>query len=185
MLFSALPHNMSDELKTVEAPLPELDERSVAKKYGLKELVYPDSGQIKALSAFLTQGANTGRCGPVPKTAALMLLEFLQGTINRQNITKGPRMAQSEFDILQAPYYLAARIVAKIQRTRREGTKETVYQNTHLSLLQFVDLLNTLLDPATFWMRLKEVPPEARGLMAAMAEFLVLYPEQRRKGRAL
>src|SRR5687768_3643065 len=104
---------LADDNRTIEAPLPELNERSVARKYGLRELIYPDSEQIKTLSRFLDLAIETGKCSGIPKMAAVVTLEFLQGTINRQHITKGPRMSQEEFDVLQTPYYLAARIVQK------------------------------------------------------------------------
>ena len=176
-----------DDNKTVESPLPEpLDERSIAKKYGLRELMPPDGEQVKTLVAFLNQSIASGRCGPIPKTAVLMTLEFLQATINRQHITKGPRMSQEEFDVLQTPYYLAARVVSKIQRTRQEeNAKGKLYQTTYVSLNQFIEILRSLLDPGCYWLRLKTVPEGVKEAMEALREFLVLYPEQRKKGRAL
>ena len=51
----------------------ELDERAIAKKYGLRELVYPDSDQVKTLVAFLDATIDTGRCGAIPKTAAVVM----------------------------------------------------------------------------------------------------------------
>src|SRR5688572_17412241 len=122
---------LMDDNKTVEAPLPELDERAIARKYGLRELTPPDSEQVKALTAFLAEAAASGRCGPIPKTAVVMTVEFFQATINRQHITKGPRMTQDEFDALQTPYYLAARVVSKIQRARYGESPKTsqLYQN--------------------------------------------------------
>lgn len=174
-----------DEKKTIEAPVPELDERAIARKYGLRELVPPDSEQIKVLAHFLNQTIESGRCGPIPKTAVVMTLEFLQATINRQHITKGPRMAQDEFDVLQTPYYLAARVVSKIQRTRQEeNAKAKLYQTTYVSLNQFIEILRSLLDPGCYWLRLKTVPEGVKEAMEALREFLVLYPEQRKKGRA-
>jgi hypothetical protein len=175
---------MADDNNTIEAPLPEIDERAIGKKYGLRELVYPDSEQMKSLSQFLADAIENGKCGPVPRTGVVMLLEFLQATINRQHITKGPRMSQEEFDIIQTPYYLAARVVSKIQRARQESTKGTVYQATYVSLNQFMEVLRSLLDPGCYWLRAK-VPDGVREVMAALRDFLVLYPEQRRKGRAL
>ncbi|HYH09018.1 MAG TPA: hypothetical protein VEK11_18335 [Thermoanaerobaculia bacterium] len=169
----------------MEAPNPELDERAIGKKYGLRELNYPDSEQIKALVAFLNDTVETGRCGPLPKTGVVMLLDFLQGTINRQHITKGPRMSQDEFDAIQNPYYIAARVVSKIQRERQESVKGKVYQTTYLSLNQFIEVLRSLLDPGCYWIRVKSVPDGVREVMAALRDFLVLYPEQRRKGRAM
>lgn len=175
---------MSDDDRTIEAPLPELTERSVARKYGMRELIYPDSEQIKALSAFLTQAIDSGRCGPIPKMAAVVTLEFLQGTINRQHITKGPRMSQDEFDVLQAPYYLAARIVTKLSRDRQENLRGRVYQTTYVSMNHFIELLRNLVDPGCFWLRLGSIPDGVREAMEALREFLAAFPEQRRKGRA-
>jgi hypothetical protein len=172
---------MPDENKTVEAPLPELDERAIGKKYGIRELAYPDSEHIKSLNAFLTGAVENGRCGPVPKTAVMLVLEYLQATINRQHITKGPRMSQDEFDALQAPYYIAARIIAKIQRNRQESDKAKVYQSTYISLNQFMEVLRSILDPGCYWMRMKSIPEGVREAMEALRDFLALFAEQRRK----
>ena len=176
---------MSDEKKTVEAPVPELDERAIGKKYGLRELTWPDSEQIKSLNAFLTDAVQHGRCGPVPKTAVMIVLEFLQATINRQHITKGPRMSQDEFDVIQAPYYMAARIVAKLQRSRQESSKGKVYQSTYISLNQFMEVLRSILDPGCYWMRMKTIPEGVREAMEALRDFLTAFAEQRRKDRAV
>jgi len=170
----------------MEVPPHEIDERAIAKKYGLRELIYPDSEQVKTLVAFLTGTIDTARCGPIPKTAVVVLLDFMQATINRQHITKGPRMSQDEFDALQAPYYIAARIVSKLQRSHHDETSRgKLYQSTYFSLNQFIELLRSLLDPGCYWLRLKSVPEGVLEAMAAMREFLVLYPEQRKKGRAM
>ncbi len=176
---------MSDDKKTIEAPVPELDERGISKKYGLRELNYPDVDQAKALGAFLTAAVESGRCGPLPKTAVVVLLDYLQATINRQHITKGPRMSQEEFDTIQSPYYMAARIVAKVQRSRQENTKGKVYQATYVSLTQFIELLRNLLDPGCYWLRLGAIPEGVREGMEALRDFLAFYPEQRRKGRSV
>ncbi len=175
---------MADDNKTVEAPVPELDERAIGKKYGLRELTYPDSEQIKSLNAFLTDAVEHGRCGPVPKTAVMIVLEFLQATINRQHITKGPRMSQDEFDVIQAPYYMAARIIAKLQRSRQESTKGKVYQSTYISLNQFMEVLRSILDPGCYWRRMKTIPEGVREVMEALRDFLVAFADQRRKDRA-
>jgi hypothetical protein len=172
---------MSDDKKTVEAPIPALDERAISKKYGLRELTYPDVNQNKALSAFLTSAIETGKCGPLPKTAVVVLLDFLQAIINRQHITKGPRMSQEEFDAIQSPYYLAARIVAKIQRARQETSKGKVYQATYISLTSFIELLRNLLDPGCYWIRIGSIPEGMRESMEGLRDFLSFYPEQRRK----
>ena len=176
---------MSDENKTIEAPVPELDERAIGKKYGLRELTYPDSEQIKSLNAFLSDAVEHGRCGPVPKTAVMIVLEFLQATLNRQHITKGPRMSQDEFDVIQAPYYMAARIVAKLQRVRQESDKGKVYQSTYISINQFMEVLRSILDPGCYWMRMKTIPEGVREAMEALRDFLTAFAEQRRKGRTV
>ena len=176
---------MSDEFNTRETPVPELDERAIAKKYGLRELVYPDSEQVKTLIAFLNATIETGRCGAIPKTATVVILDFLQATINRQHLTKGPRMSPEEFDALQAPYYIAARIIAKLQRARQESIKGKVYQTTYVSLNHFIELLRSLLDPGCYWLRLKTVPQGVSEAMEALRDFLSAYPDQRRKGRAV
>jgi hypothetical protein len=176
---------MADDNKTIEAPLPELDERAIGKKYGLRELTYPDSEHIKSLNAFLSDAVTNSRCGPVPKTAVMMVLDFLQATINRQHITKGPRMSQEEFDVIQTPYYLAARIITKLQRARQESTKGKIYQSTYISLNQFMEVLRSILDPGCYWMRMKTIPEGVLEAMEALRDFLAAYAEQRRKGRAL
>lgn len=175
---------MTDDNRTIEAPLPELDERSVARKYGLRELIYPDSEQVKTLSRFLEQALESGRCSAIPKMAVVVTLEFLQGTINRQHITKGPRMSQEEFDVLQTPYYVAARIVQKLSRERMENIRGKVYQTTYLSMNHFIELLRNLVDPGCYWLRLGKIPDGVREAMEGLREFLAEFPEQRKKGRA-
>jgi hypothetical protein len=174
---------LADEQQPKEAA----DERSIARKFGLRELVYPDSEQLKALTHFLTGVIDTSRCGPIPKTAVVVTLDFLQGIINRQHITKSPRMSQEEFDALTMPYYLAARIVTKLVRERKmDGDKEgKVYAATYSALGQFIELLRSLLDPGCYWLRLKTVPQGISESMELLREFLLLYPEQRKKGRAM
>ena len=169
---------MADDLQA-------LDERAISKKYGLRELVYPDSEQVKSLLAFLDATIETGRCGAIPKMSTMVVVEFLQATINRQHLTKGPRMSQAEFDALQTPYYVAARIIAKLQRARQENVRGQVYQITYLSLNHFIELLRSLLDPGCYWLRLKTVPEGVVEAMQALREFLAAYPDQRRKGRAV
>jgi hypothetical protein len=172
--------------KTIEAAAPAaVDERSIGKKFGVRELVYPDSEQLKALVSFLSSAVATGTCGPVPKMAIKVMQEFLQATVNRQHITKGPNMSQQEYDLLQAPYYLAARIVARITRDKKQAAEQKgkLYQTTYLSLTQFIELLHNLQDPGCHWLR-RNVPEGASEVMEALWDFAVLYPEQRRKRRA-
>lgn len=172
------------ERGTSDVPQPDpLDERSIARKYGLRELVHPDRDQLKLLARFLREVSESGRCGPVPKLAVMAMLEFLQGTLNRQHITKGPRMTPEEFDLLQAPYYAAARIVSRLARERREAEmKGQLYQGTYLSLNQFIEVLRNLVDPGCYWIR-KNVPEGIREVMDALADFAALYADQRDKAR--
>jgi hypothetical protein len=173
---------MGDDKKTTEAPLP-LDERALARKYGMRELVYPESEQVKTLVMFLRGSLAAGRIGVIPKTAVLVLLEYLQGTINRQHITKGPRMAAAEYDLLQTPYYLAARIISQINRERQEGEKGKLYQSAYLSLNQFIELLRNLTDPGCYWLRLKSIPDGIAASMEGLMTFLSHYSDQRRRAR--
>lgn len=164
-----------------------LDERSIARKYGLRELVWPDVDQLKALMRFLDNAIDSGKCSFVPKTAVVVMTDFVQGTLNRQNITKAPRMAPLEFDTLEAPYYIAARIVSKLSREKRDEAlaKGRTYQTTHVTLYRFLDLLRSLLDPSCPWVRLKTIPSEVIEIMEVFRAFLEVFPEQRRKGRAM
>lgn len=164
----------------------ELDEQGIARKYGLRELVYPGSEQLKTLIHFLNGLVDTGHCGPVPKIAVMALVEFLQGIINRQHITKGPRMSQEEFDFLQTPYYLAARIVTKLVREKKMKAEQSgkVYHTTYNALGLFIELLRSLLDPGCYWLRLKKVPEGVSEQAELLRDFIQLYPEQRKKGRA-
>jgi len=177
-----------DQKRTLQGePLPDpLDERAIARKYGIRELVWPDVDQIKQLVRFLDGAVESGKCGAVPKTAIVVMLDFLQGTLNRQNITKGPRMTSEEFDTLEAPYYLAARIISKLDRDRHDkAAKGTVYQTTSITLSKFIDVLRALRDPACQWVRFKAIPAEVLEIMAVLSEFAQVFPEQRRKGRAM
>jgi len=164
-----------------------VDERSIARKYGVRELVYPDSEQTKLLCQFLSQAVETGRSGPVPKIAVVVMLEFLQGIVNRQHITKGPRMSEDEFDALQTPYYVATRVVTKLMREKRElaEKKGKIYQTTYLNIGQFIELLRSLLDPGCYWLRMKRIPEGVVEVMEALWDFAQVYPEQRKKGRAM
>ncbi len=177
---------MPDENKTIEAPLPELDERAIGKKYGLRELSYPDSEQIKSLNAFLSDAVEHNRCGPVPKTAVMVVLEYLQATINRQHITKGPRMSQDEFDAIQAPYYIAARIIAQAAaRAAGIGQGQGLPVDLHLAQSIHGSVAQHPRPRAVTGMRMKTIPDAVREAMEALRDFLALFAEQRRKGRAL
>ena len=170
------------------APVGEpLDERTLARKYGLRELVWPDTEQVKALSAFLAGAVATGKCGLVPKMAVKVMLEFLQGVLNRQNVTKGPHMRPEEFDALQTPYYLAARIVTQVAREKREQNvaRGKIYQTTYVTLNRFIDLLRQIVDPASPLVRSRTLSDDMREVMEVLWDFAELYPEQRRKGRAM
>jgi hypothetical protein len=162
----------------------------VARKYGVRELIYPGSEQIKLLTGYLSTAIEMKRSGPVPKTAVVVMLDFLQATINRQHITKIPTMSQQEYDLLQTPYYLAARVVNKFAREHQKrtgGVSESgkLYQTTYLSINTFIELLRSLIDPGCYWLRVKELPEGVIEAMDALREFAAEYPEQRRKGRAM
>ena len=171
----------------IEPAATAADERSVARKYGLRELVFPDSDQVRALCQYLTETVESGRSGMVPKTAVLVMLEFLQGTLNRQFITKSPSMTREDFDLLSSPYYLAARIISKLAREKRETAeaKGKLYQTTYLTLTQLIELLRSLLDPACPWIRARPLPQPVTEVMEVLCGFAQLYPEVRRRGRAV
>jgi len=163
------------------------DERAIARKYGVRELVWPDVEQTKVLSRFLRSAIDSGRCAAVPKTAVMVMLDFLQGTLNRQNITKAPHMTPGEFDALTAPYYIATRIVTKIAREKQDEAvlKGRIYQTTNITLNKFIHTLRDLLDPLAMRARAKAIPDEEREVMEILLNFAQVFPEQRRKGRAM
>jgi hypothetical protein len=163
------------------------DERAVARKYGLRELVFPDSDQVRALCQYLTVTIESGRSGAVPKTAVIVMREFLQGTLNRQYITKSPTMTKEDFDLLSAPYYLSARIISKISRDTREAAerKGKLYQTTYLTLTQLINLLESMVDPASPWIRARQLPQPILEVMEVLCAYAQLYPGVRRRGRAM
>jgi hypothetical protein len=163
------------------------DERAIARKYGLRELVYPDVEQVNALTQYLADAIETRRGGAVPKTAVVVMRDFLQGVLNRQSVTKSPRMSTEEFDALLTPYYVAARIVTKIARESesRAAARGKVYQKTWVSLNEFIHVLENLLDPGCYWMRVGQIPDGMIEAMNGLWRFARLYPEAQRKGRAM
>jgi hypothetical protein len=163
------------------------DERAIARKYGVRELVWPDVEQTKVLARFLRASIESGKCNTVPKTAVMVMLDFLQGTLNRQNITKAPHMTPSEFDLLTAPYYIATRIITKLARDKQDEAvaKGRVYQTTHITLNRFVNTLREIVDPLTVRVRARAIPDEMREVMEVLLSFAEVFPEQRRKGRAM
>jgi hypothetical protein len=163
------------------------DERAVARKYGLRELIFPDSDQVRALCQYLTSTIGSGRSGAIPKTAVIVMLEFLQGTLNRQYITKSPTMTKDDFDLLSAPYYLSARIISKISRDTREAAerKGKLYQTTYLTLTQLIALLQSMVDPASPWIGARQLPQAILEVMEVLCAYAQLYPEVRRRGRAV
>jgi hypothetical protein len=175
------------ESQPIEQAAGAADERAVARKYGVRELIFPDSDQIRALCQYLTATIETGRSGGVPKTAVLVMLEFLQGTVNRQFITKSPTMSKEDFDLLQTPYYVAARIISKIDREKRDAAaqKGQLYQNAYLTITQLIDLLRGMIDPSSPWLRQRQVPWPILEAMEVLCAFAQLYPEARRRGRAV
>ena len=171
----------------IEPPAGATDERALARKYGLRELIFPDSDQVRALCQYLTSTIQSGRSGPVPKTAVVVMLEFLQGTLNRQYITKSPTMTREDFDLLSAPYYLSARIISKISRETREAAerKGKLYQTTYLTLTQLINLLQSMVEPSTPWIRARQIPQPILEVMEVLCAYAQLYPEVRRHGRAM
>jgi hypothetical protein len=163
------------------------DERAIARKYGVRELVWPDVEQTKVLMRFLRSAIDSGKCAAVPKTAVMVMLDFLQGTLNRQNITKAPHMTPGEFDALTAPYYIATRIVTKIARDKNDeaAAKGRIYQSTNVTLNRFIHTLRELVDPLTMRARSKAIPDDMREVMEILLSFAEVFPEQRRKGRAM
>ena len=163
------------------------DERAIARKYGIRELVYPEAEQVKTLVQYLTESLETGRSAPVPKMAVMVMLEFLQATVNRQHITKGPTMDQVEYDMIQAPYYLTTRLVSRVARAKKQEALEkgTLYETTYLTVGQLIELLRSIIDPGCYWLRLKEIPAGVKELMDVLRDVCLAYPEQRRKGRAI
>jgi hypothetical protein len=177
---------MRDPQSPSGAPEP-ADERMIARKYGLRELVFPDREQIKALNEYLSLAVESHRSGPVPKTVIVMLLDFLQGTINRQHITKSPLMSPEEFDLLQTPYYLVTRVLSKIARDQQNEAvaRGSMYQASYASINTFIELLRSLLDPGCYWLRLRTIPDGVIEQMHLLRAFANALPEQRRKGRAM
>jgi len=175
------------DLQPTEPAAGPPDERGVARKYGVRELIFPDRDQIRTLCQYLSATIETGRSGVVPKTAVVVMLEFLQGTLNRQFITKSPTMSKEDFDLLQTPYYLTARIISKIDRDKREAAaqKGKLYQNAYLTMTQLIDLLRSVLDPTSPWLRQRQVPWPVLEAMEVLCAFAQLYPEARKRGRAL
>ena len=113
-------------------------------------------------------------------------MEFLQGTLNRQYITKSPKMTKEDFDRLSAPYYLSARIISKIARDSRETAEQQgrLYQTTHLTLTQLIELLHGMIDPGCAWIRARRIPQNVLEAMEVLCAYAQLYPEARRRGRA-
>lgn len=163
------------------------EERALARKYGLRELVFPESEQLETLCRYLATTVESGRSGPVPKTAAMVMLEFLQGTLTRQYITKSPTMSQADFDLLSTPYYLSARIISKIARDKRDAAVEKgkLYQTTFLTIQQLIELLTSMLDPDCPWLGAKQIPQPVIEAMEALCAYGQLYPEMSKRGRAV
>jgi len=172
---------MTEEHTTVDPSPAEVDERVIAMRYGVQPLLYPDVAQIKALTSFLAESYESGRCAALPRASVLVGRDFVQSIMNRQYITKGPRMPAADYDALQRPYSIAARIVSRMQRERREGARAHLYQNTHLSLTNFIDVLTSLLDANCPWVHAGTIPTPVRLMMSGLRDFLIEYPDQSRK----
>jgi hypothetical protein len=160
-------------------------ERALARKFGIRELVYPDTEQTRVLERYLDQAIASRRSGAVPKTAVVILAEFFQAALNRQFLTKSPSMPMAEYEVLQAPYHLAASIVTQVFYERRELAKArgTIYQTTQLRLHDFIELLRGILDPGCTWTRLGTIPGPILEQMEMLRDFVARYPEARRRER--
>lgn len=174
---------MADELPARDTPPADINETAIARKYGVRELSYPNATHIEELMSFIGESMANNRCASVPREALEAMLEFVQGTVNRQNITKGPRMAQEEFDTLQAPYYMAARIVSKIAREKRELARDRskLYETTYVTLNQFIDVLRALLDPNCYF-RSSRLPESVREVLEVLRDFVQAYGQSRARG---
>ena len=80
-----------------------------------------------------------------------------------------------------------ARIISKLDREKREAAaqKGQLYQNTYLTMTQLIELLRSMLDPTAPWLRQRQVPWPILEGMEVLCAFAQLYPEARKRGRAM
>lgn len=174
---------MTEEPNEADAVINEVDERSVAHKYGIKELSYPAPEQLAALAQFVDESLLAGRCATVPEPALIALREFLDATLERQHITKGPRMPQADFDLLQAPYYLVVRVASRVARQQSTARQRaSLYQNTQLTINRLLETLRDLADPHCPWPRSRRLPDEQRPELMLLRAFATEFPRRRKTG---
>ena len=161
----------------------EVSERALARKYGLRELVWPEAEDARTLTRYLADVVATKHSGAVPKTTVVTMLDFLQGVLNRQYLTKSPRMPFDEYEALQQPYHVASQIITRILHEKRElrASRNILYQTTQLRLADFIELLRSVLDPGCSWMIRGTISDAILEQFAALHEFVERYPEARRK----
>jgi len=152
------------------------DERTVARKYGMRELIYPDRAAIESVQRLLLEMVSEGTANNIPKIHLTLLRRFFQGSVARQNISKMPNMKLEEFLLLQAPYGICSRIFGRILEHR----KGSFYQVAYHSVEKCIEFLSYLLDPDCVWIR-KKLPDEMIARAIVLREFLDLYPEARQR----
>jgi len=152
------------------------DERSIARRYGLRELLYPDRGAIESVQRFLVEMVSTQTANNLPKIHLTILRRFFQGAMARQNISKMPNMQLEEYLLIQAPYSICSRIFGRILQHK----KGTFYQATYHSVEKCDEFLSYLLDPDCVWIR-KNLPEEMIARAIVLHEFLERYPEAKKR----
>jgi hypothetical protein len=152
------------------------DERSIARRYGFRELIYPDRAAIESVQRFLLEIVSTRTANNPPKIHLTILRRFFQGAMERQNISKMPNMQLEEYLLIQAPYGICARVFGRILE-RRKGS---FYQAAYHSVDKCVEFLSYLLDPDCVWIR-KNLPEEMVARAIVLKEFLERYPEAKQR----
>jgi hypothetical protein len=152
------------------------DERTIARKYGLQRLVYPDRAAIESVQRFLLDMVSTRSAANLPKIHLTILRRFFEGTMARQNITKMPGMNLEEYLLLQTPYGICSRVFGRILETR----KGAYYQAAYHSVEKCIEFLSYLVDPDCVWMR-KKLPEEMIARAIVLHDFLERYPEAKQR----
>lgn len=155
---------------------PAFDERSIARRHGFRELIYPDRSAIESVQRFLQEIVSSWTANNPPKIHLTILRRFFQGAIERQNISKMPNMPLEEFLLIQAPYGICSRVFGRIL----ERKKGAFYQAAYHSVEKCEEFLSYLLDPDTIWIR-KNLPEEMIARAIVLQEFLERYPEAKQR----
>jgi hypothetical protein len=152
------------------------DERTIARKYGLQQLIYPDRAAIESVQRFLLEMVSTHTANNLPKIHLTILRRFFQGAMARQNITKMPNMNLEEYLLLQTPYGICSRVFGRILETR----KGAFYQAAYHSVEKLIEFLSYLVDPDCVWIR-KNLPEEMIARAIVLQDFLERYPEAKQR----